>query len=77
MVKMCNLVFFPYSDKLNQDYETHSLYGMGLPEQMERLDTFMQTAFNMTVDNWRLGNTVVLDYKSRDGTVPDFDANVH
>jgi len=74
---MCNLVFFPYSDKLNQDYETHSLYGMGLPEQMEGLDTFMQTAFNMTVDNWRMANTVVLDYKSRDGTVPDFDANTY
>lgn len=72
---MCNLVFLPYADKLNDDFETHDIYGMGLPEHMEGLDTFMQTAFNMTVDNWRLGNTVVLDYKSQDGTVPDFDAN--
>ncbi len=74
---MCNLVFMPYADKLNTDYETHDIYGMGLPEHMEGLDTFMQTAFNMTVDNWRLGNTVVLNYKSADGTVPDFDANTY
>lgn len=72
---MCNLVFMPYADKLNADFQTHDIYGMGLPEHMEGLDTFMQTAFNMTIDNWRLGNTVVLDYESRDGTVPDFDAN--
>lgn len=72
---MCNLVFLPYADKLNDDFQTHDIYGMGLPEHMEGLDTFMQTAFNMTVDNWRLGNTVVLDYESRDGTMPDFDAN--
>ncbi len=74
---MCNLVFLPYADKLNEDFETHDIYGMGLPEHMEGLDTFMQTAFNMTIDNWRLGNTVVLDYTSRDGTVPDFDANTY
>lgn len=74
---MCNLVFLPYADKLNDDYETHDIYGMGLPEHMEGLDTFMQTAFNMTVDNWRLANTVVLDYESRDGTMPDFDANTY
>lgn len=74
---MCNLVFLPYADKLNEDFETHDIYGMGLPEHMEGMDTFMQTAFNMTVDNWRLGNTVVLDYASRDGTVPDFDANAY
>jgi uncharacterized protein YeaO (DUF488 family) len=74
---MCNLVFLPYADKLNIDYETHDLYGMGLPEHMEGLDTFMQTAFNMTVDNWRLANTVVLNYKSDDGSVPDFDANTY
>ena len=74
---MCNLVFLPYADKLNEDFETHDIYGMGLPEHMEGLDTFMQTAFNMTVDNWRMGNTVVLDYESRDGTVPDFDSNAY
>jgi hypothetical protein len=74
---MCNLVFFPYSDKLNKDYETHCLYGMGLPEQMEGLDMFMQTAFNMTIDNFRMGNTMVLNYKSNDGTIPDFDANTY
>lgn len=72
---MCNLVFLPYADKLNDDFETHELYGMGLPEHMEGLDTFMQTAFNMTIDNWRMANTVVLDIESRDGTIPDFDAN--
>lgn len=74
---MCNLVFLPYADKLNQDFETHDIYGMGLPEHMEGLDTFMQTAFNMTVDNWRLGNTVVINYESIDGTMPDFDANTY
>ncbi len=74
---MCNLVFMPYADKLNEGYETHDIYGMGLPEHMEGLDTFMQTAFNMTVDNWRMGNTVVLDIESRDGTLPDFDANTY
>lgn len=74
---MCSLVWLPYADKLNADFQTHDIYGMGLPEHMEGLDTFMQTAFNMTVDNWRLGNTVVLNYKSQDGTVPDFDANTY
>ena len=74
---MCTLVWLPYADKLNSDYETHSLYGMGLPEHMEGLDTFMQTAFNMTIDNWRLDSTVLIDYKSRDGTMPDFDANTY
>lgn len=74
---MCNLVFLPYADKLTDDYEEHAIYGMGLPEQMEGLDTFMQTAFNMTVDNWRAAGTYVIDYKSRDGTVPDFDANAY
>lgn len=74
---MCNLVFLPYADKLNSDFETHDIYGMGLPEHMEGLDTFMQTAFNMTVDNWRAGNTFLLNYKSPDGTVPDFDANTY
>ncbi len=74
---MCNLVFLPYADKLTHNFEEHAIYGMGLPEHMEGLDTFMQTAFNMTVDNWRMGNTVVLDYESKDGTVPDFDANTY
>lgn len=74
---MCNLVFLPYADKLTQDYQEHAIYGMGLPEHMEGLDTFMQTAFNMTVDNWRMGNTVVLDIESRDGTIPDFDSNAY
>lgn len=74
---MCNLVFLPYADKLTQDFQEHAIYGMGLPEHMEGLDTFMQTAFNMTVDNWRMGNTVVLDIESRDGTIPDFDANAY
>lgn len=74
---MCNLVFMPYADKLNEDFETHDIYGMGLPEHMEGLDTFMQTAFNMTVDNWRMASTVLLNYKSPDGTVPDFDANTY
>ncbi len=74
---MCNLVFLPYADKLTNDYENHAIYGMGLPEHMEGLDTFMQTAFNMTVDNWRMGNTVVMDIESRDGTIPDFDANAY
>ena len=72
---MCNLVFMPYADKLTNNYEDHCIYGMGLPEHMEGLDTFMQTAFNMTVDNWTMGNTVLLDYESRDGTIPDFDSN--
>ncbi len=74
---MCNLVFLPYADKLTSNYQEHAIYGMGLPEHMEGLDTFMQTAFNMTVDNWRMGNTVVLDFESRDGTIPDFDANTY
>lgn len=72
---MCNLVFLPYADKLTDNFEDHCIYGMGLPEHMEGLDMFMQTAFNMTIDNWRMGNTVVLDIESRDGTIPDFDAN--
>ena len=72
---MCNLVFLPYADKYTPDYETHNIYGMGLPEHMEGLDTFMQTAFNMTVDNWRMSSTFLIDYQSRDGTIPDFDAN--
>lgn len=74
---MCNLVFLPYADKLTENFEEHAIYGMGLPEHMEGLDTFMQTAFNMTVDNFRMGNTVVLDIESRDGTMPDFDANAY
>lgn len=74
---MCNLVFFPYADKLDADFETHSVYGMGLPEHMEGLDTFMQTAFNMTIDNWRMANTVLIGYQSPDGTMPDFDANTY
>jgi hypothetical protein len=72
---MCNLVFMPYADKLTTNFEEHCIYGMGLPEHMEGLDTFMQTAFNMTVDNWTMGNTVLLNYESQDGTVPDFDSN--
>lgn len=74
---MCNLVFLPYADKLTENYEEHCIYGMGLPEHMEGLDSFMQTAFNMTVDNWRLAATHVIDFESRDGTVPDFDANTY
>lgn len=74
---MCNLVFLPYFDRMTDDFEEHCIYGMGLPEHMEGLDTFMQTAFNMTVDNWRLANTIVLNYESKDGTMPDFDANAY
>jgi hypothetical protein len=74
---MCNLIFLPYFDKLDKDFSSHDIYGMGLPEHMEGLDTFVQTAFNMTIDNFRMGNTTVVGIESRDGTVPDFDANTY
>jgi hypothetical protein len=74
---MCNLIWLPYFDKLTADYSEHDPYGMGLPELMEGMDTFMQTIFNMTVDNFRLGNTVVLGNRTPNSTTVDFDANTY
>lgn len=70
----CPLVFATYNDKLDVNFESHSVYGMGLPEHMEGIDTLVQTFFNMNIDNWRMSNTVLLSYEGDGRSVPDFDA---
>ncbi len=70
----CPLIFAHYNDQYTLDGEAHDVYGMGLPQHIEGMDTLIQTFFNMTVDNWRLSNTVLLSYQGNGASVPDFDA---
>lgn len=65
---MVPLAFGTFADKLDVDYKTHDLYGMGLPELIEVPEQVANTLLNMTIDNLRLKNTVLIGYKGYDGT---------
>jgi hypothetical protein len=75
MVPLC---FGNFNDQLDKDYKTHALYGMGIPQLIDGPEAIMQALFNMTVDNMRLKNTVVVGYEGTDGkSAADFDNLSH
>lgn len=64
MVPLC---FGNFNDQLDADFKTHAVYGMGIPQLIDGPEAVMQAMFNMTVDNMRLKNTVVIGYEGSDG----------
>jgi len=71
---MTTLCFGANNDMYDEGYETHSLYGMGIPQLIEGPDMALQAFTNMNFDNMRLANTVAISYKPYDGkTYLDFD----
>lgn len=71
MVPLC---FGNFNDQLDSDFKTHAVYGMGIPQLIDGPEAVMQAMFNMTVDNMRLKNTVVIGYEGKDGkTSADLD----
>ena len=71
---MTTLCFGANNDMYDSGYETHSLYGMGIPRLIEGPDMAMQAFTNMNFDNMRLANTFALSYKPYDGkTYLDMD----
>ena len=71
---MTTLCFGANNDMYDEGYETHSLYGMGIPKLIEGPDTALQAFTNMNFDNMRLANTFALSYKPYDGkTYLDLD----
>lgn len=71
----CPISFGTFGDKLTRDYKQHSLYGMGIPQLIEGMEMIMEGLFNMTVDNMRQKNTVVVGYQPYQGQTefPDLD----
>lgn len=70
------LIWGTFEDRLDNDFKTYSRYAMGLPRMMDGPEAIMNALFNMTIDNMRLKNTVVLSYKSFTGKeYPDLDAS--
>lgn len=73
---MTTLCFGANNDMYDDGYETHSLYGMGIPRLIEGPDMALQAFTNMNFDNMRLSNTVALSYKPYDGrTYVDLDSS--
>lgn len=74
---ICTLRWGTNFDKYDKNSSgDHSVYGMGLPERIEGEDTVLQTVFNMNIDNYRMANTVALNYKgSNADSYMDVDAN--
>lgn len=71
MVPLC---FGNFNDQLDIDYMSHSVYGMGIPQLIEGPESIFQAMMNMTVDNMRLKNTVVIGYEGNDlKTAMDLD----
>lgn len=71
---MTTLCFGANNSMYDEGYETHSLYGMGIPRLIEGPDTALQAFTNMNFDNMRLANTMAISYKPYDGkTYLDFD----
>lgn len=64
---MTTLCFGANNGMYDDNYQTHSLYGMGIPQLIEGPDIATQAFVNMNFDNMRLANTVGLSYKPYDG----------
>lgn len=69
---MCPLSFSIFEDQLDADFETHSLYGMGIPQLIEGPEQIMQALVNMTIDNVRNLNTVPISYEPLDPDNPSY-----
>ena len=60
--------FGPNEHQYDENMRTHSLYPMGLPQTMRGFDALYQVLTNMTVDNYKLANTVAVSYEPFDGS---------
>ena len=73
---MCNIRWATFNDQYDLNRNSQSVYGMGMPQQIEGLDMVIQELFNVYLDNWRMANTVVLGYEGNDAkSYMDVDAN--
>jgi hypothetical protein len=73
---MTNIRWATFNDQYDMGRDTQSVYGMGMPQQIEGLDMVIQELFNVYLDNWRMANTVALGYEGNDSrTYLDVDAN--
>lgn len=69
---MTPLSFSIFEDQLDGDFETHAVYGMGIPQIIEGPEAIMQGLVNMTVDNVRLQNMVPISFTPNQGSAPSF-----
>lgn len=67
------LAFCPNNSVLDSNLRTHALWGAGDPHLLRGLDILYQCFANMTVDNWKLANSVVISVKSLSNPVLDLD----
>lgn len=65
-----SLTWATFDDQLDIDYETHAIWGMGIPDIIEGPEAIMQGLVNMTIDNVRLKNTVPISYIPNDQDSP-------
>lgn len=74
---ICSLRWGTFFDSYDKNYDgNHSVYGMGLPQRIEGEDVVLQTIFNINIDNYRMSNSVALNYKGDNAdSYMDIDAN--
>jgi hypothetical protein len=57
------LAFATFDDQLDDDFETYSICGMGIPQIIEGPEAVMQGLVNMSIDNERLRSTIPISYE--------------
>lgn len=67
---MTPLAFSTFEDQLDDDYETHSVYGMGIPQIIEGPESLMQSLVNQTNLNLTLKNTVPISWEPNNSESP-------
>ena len=60
---MSPLAFATLDDQLDQDMETYSICGMGIPQIIAGPEAVMHGLINMSIDNERLKSTVPISYE--------------
>ena len=73
----CSLRWGTLFDKYDTNLSgNHSVYGMGIPERIEGEDTAIQSMFNQNLDNFRMSQSVALNYIGNHAdSYLDVDAN--
>ena len=64
------LAFATLDDQLDNDFETYSTIGMGIPQIIAGPEAVMQGLINMSIDNERLRGTVPISYEPNSGDSP-------
>lgn len=67
---MSPLAFATFDDQLDQDMETYSICGMGIPQIIAGPEAVMHGLVNMSIDNERLKSTVPISYEPNSADSP-------